>query len=1039
MAGHLHTGTLFVNPTDCAMIACNAKPLPGIENYQHISYRKKLPALFVLLLFCCGGVAAQGRIKGIVTDSTGTGIPNVTIKEIGTQKFTQSLPDGSFTVFITGAHAVLSLSSVGYVTQEVNAGPQNNITVVLKRLENDLGEVMIVGYSRQRKADLTGAVAQIGNEQLKDRAIPTVTQALQGQLPGLQIVNSGGMPGREKTFVRVRGISSMNQGAAAPLVLIDGIESAMNDVNPEDIAAVTVLKDAASASIYGSRAANGVILITTKRGKPGKPVISYSSYWGWQDLVYKPRFVNSWDYAAMINEALAGEGGSPRYTADEIKKFRDGSDPDHYPNSNYSKEMFKNDGLQYNNTLQVSGGTEAVKYLFSMGYLNQDGRIYSNGYTRLTPRLNLDIKVNSWFSVGTTGNITFSKVQEPVWGGLVRQVHRIPSVTVFKYSNGMYGKGADGNPIGWTKDGGHNIANDSRILQTMYAEITPVKDLKVRGSYTIDHYDHKQYNRRYDMYYGDGSSQKDNYGENWINFDRTNTWIIQANYNKKINDHSIAALAGFQYQYFRDQYNYLARSGFPNNNVDELNAADPSTAKAEGSTQEDKTASYFARLNYDFKGRYLLEANFRIDGSSRFAPDTRWGSFPSVSAGWKISEEAFMKNIKWINNLKIRGSWGSLGNNLGVARYYYMRRIVLGVNYPFNNVLGTGATQNDPNNPNITWEKTNELNLGLDANLFDHLSVTVDLYKRKTNNILSAIPVSREYGLGAPVVNAGSLENKGIELQLGYSNHAGAFNYNITGNVAYNHNVVTQYATPSIGDRVYQEGHKWGEFYGLQWTGFFSSDQEAQNSPHQVGAPVKAGDLKFKDVSGPDGKPDGKIDGNDRAFLGGSDVPDWTFGLNLTAEYKNFDLGLFFQGAAKVKELMSGDAFYAFSNGGNLRTWQAEDRWTPQHTNAKYPRLTVNQNHNQVTSSFSVISRDYIRLKNIQLGYTLPRNAAFKRMGIQKMRVYLTATNLLTIQKNGYLQWDPETISYGNGIYGDDPHDVVPPMKVYAAGINITF
>ncbi|RFM27031.1 SusC/RagA family TonB-linked outer membrane protein [Deminuibacter soli] len=1001
--------------------------------------RKTVPFLFLFFL-CSTAAFAQhaARIKGIITDSTGVGIPGATVTEVGTKNAAQTLNDGTFTLTVSSRQSTLHVSSIGYADQETSAA-QNSITVVLKMQNNNLGEIMVVGYGKQRKVDLTGAVAQISSEQLKDRPVPSVTQALQGELPGLQVVNSGGSPGREKTFIRIRGISSMNAGSANPLVIIDGVESALNDINPEDIATVSVLKDAASAAIYGSRAANGVILISTKKGKLGKPVVSYSGYVGWQDLVYKPKFENSWDYARLINEALVGEGGSPRYTDAEIQKFRDGSDPDHYPNSNYSKEMYRNNGLQHSNTLQVTGGTEAVKYFFSLGYLDQNGRIYSNGYQRLTPRFNLDAKINSWFSVGTNSSITYSTVLEPVWGGLVRQVHRIPSVTVFKYSNGMYGKGADGNPIAWTKDGGHNEANDTRIFQTFYAEATPVKDLKVRGSYTIDNYTHKQYNRRYDMYYGDGSSQKDNYGENWLNTDRTNTWIVQANYTKRIADkHTIAALAGFQYEYFIDRYNYLARSGFPNNNVEEINAADPSTAKAEGSTVEDKTASYFARLNYDYAGKYLLEANFRTDGSSRFAADNRWGYFPSVSAGWRISEEHFMKRARWINNLKLRASWGSLGNNLGVARYYYMQRIALGANYTFNNVLSTGATQTSPNNPDITWEKTNEVNLGLDANLFTHFNVTVDLYSRKTNNILSSIPVSREYGLDAPTVNAGALQNKGVELLLGYNNHAGAFEYTISGNVAYNYNVVTKYATPSIGDRVYQQGHKWGEFYGWDWTGFFATDDEAQKSPHQVGAPVKAGDLKFRDVSGPDGKPDGKIDGNDRVFLGGSDVPDWTFGLNLNGAYKGFDLGVFFQGAAKVKELMSGDAFYAFSNGGNIRTWQAEDHWTPEHMDAKYPRLTVNQNHNITTSGFSVKSRDYVRLKNLQLGYTFPA-AATKRLGIQKIRVYVTASNLLTIQKNGYLQWDPETISYGNGLYGSDPHDVVPLMKVYAAGVNVTF
>lgn len=976
-------------------------------------------------------------ISGIVTDTeNGQPLPGVSVVIKNTTRGTSTDATGSYRLTVPDNSPDLTLvfSFVGYKTQETLVGNQTVVNLALAAGDRTLSEVVVVGYGEQKKVNLTGAVAQISNQQIQDRPFPSVTQALQGQLPGLQIVNGGGAPGREVTTIRLRGISTMNQGAASPLVIIDGVESSLNDLNPEDIATVSVLKDAASAAIYGSRAANGVILVTTKRGKTGAPRVSYSGYVGQQSLVTQPTYVNSADYARYINEALVGEGSSPRYTDAEIQKFRDGSDPDHYPNSSYSKEFYKNSGLQHNHTVQVSGGSDATQYLFSLGYLNQKGLAYANGYERLTPRLNLDSKVNRWLTIGTTGTFTLSKIQDPVWGGLVRQVHRIPSTTVFLYSNGMYGKGADGNPIGWSKDGGHNISKDVRIFETFYTTLSPLPSLKITGSYTINNLTHNQYNRRYDLYYGDGSSQLSNLGENWDNAERTNTWILRANYAKTFGQkHNVAAVAGYQYEYFNGRYTYFSRSGFPNNSVDELTGANASTSYTDGSSYEERTASYFSRLNYDYAGRYLVEVNMRADGSSKFAPANRWGYFPSVSAGWRLSEENFLKGVGWLSNLKLRGSWGSLGNNRAVDRYYYLQRIGLGVNYTFNNVLATGATQTAANNPDITWERTKEANVGLDIGFFNKLNVTLDVYNRRTTNILTTVPVTAAYGLNAPVVNKGELQNKGIELLIGWNEKQGAVQYSISANVSYNKNVVTRFETPSIGNRVYQEGHKWGEFYGWQWTGFFNTDDEANTSPHQVGAPVKAGDLKFKDQNG-----DGKIDGNDRVYLGGSDVPNWNFGLNGSAQFKGFDLTVFFQGAAGVKQLLEGDAFYVFENGGNLRTWQAENHWTPTNLNPLYPRLTVNQLHNKTVSSFSIRDRDYVRLKNLQIGYSLP-SALLSKVKIQRLRVYVTASNVFTLQKNAFLQWDPETISTGNGLYGQDPHDIVPNTKVYAIGLNVTF
>lgn len=972
------------------------------------------------------------QVSGKVSDDINAPLPGVSVVIKGTQKGTTTDIEGNFKLEVPNESAVIVLSFVGFVTKEITVGNQTNIIVSLVPENTALKELVVVGYGTQKKINLTGAVATVGSEQVTNRPVTNMSTALQGILPGVTVVQKSGQPGRDVGIIRVRGVGSMNTASStssSPMVVVDGLISSMENLNPNDIESISVLKDASAGAIYGSRAANGVILVTTKRGKSGKPVISYNAYVGMQKPTNLPDYLGSYDYGRLLNEGLVNEGQQPRFTEAELQKFKDGSDPINYPNTDWLDLLYKGSGIQQSHNLSVSGGTDASRYLLSFGYLNQKGLIKATDNERYNVRFNLDSKISDRLSVGLTSSFIRQGISEPSaiasGPGLnfsIVYANRIPPTVANKYADGSWTRYLDGNPNAWVQNGGSIADQISSAMGNAFAELIIAKGLKIRGSAGVDFNFTDKKTHLKDLTYGDGSYQ----GPNSIkdeNF-RNSRITLQAflTYEKSFNNHNFNVLLGSS----RETYNYkedgVYRRNLPSNDLTDINAGSTEGMLGTGLSYESKLGSYFGRVNYDFKGKYLLEGSVRYDGSSKFAADKRWGVFPSFSAGWRVSEENFLKNIQAITDFKIRGSYGSVGNN-DISDYLYIPTVSLGVNYPFGGAISAGAAQAVAANTNLQWEKSTTFDIGVDLALFKNkITLTADYYNRYTDNILVAVPVSSIYGLPAPTVNAGAMRNKGLELVVGHANRIGEFSYSASFNVGINKNNVEKYANPAKTKRIQAEGYPWNSFFGYEAVGFYQTDEQVSTLPRVVGAPVQKGDMIFKDQNN-----DGKINGDDRIDLG-SDIPKTTYGINLNARFKNFDIMVLGQGAANVKQYLQDQVEFPFVNGYKAQTKHL-DRWTPETPNGKFPKTHVSQWHNYAISSFSVVNANYLRLKNLQIGYSIPAKA-LKAIKISTLRIYLSGQNLLTMTKldSGF---DPESAE--NAQFG------YPNVKIYTAGLNLNF
>jgi TonB-linked SusC/RagA family outer membrane protein len=859
----------------------------------------------------------------------------------------------------------------------------------------------------------------------------SVSLLLQGKLPGVAITSTTGQPGQEGTSIRIRGVGTMNN--SDPMVLVDGLESSMNDVNPNDVENISVLKDAAAAAIYGTRAANGVILVTTKRGKLGKPTLTYNGYVGWQRATRLPDHLSSAEYAELSNEARLNEGGNIIYSPEEIEKYRNGSDPDNFPNTDWIDLLFQGSGFTHNHNVSLNGGTEATRYAVSLAYYNQDGLVKNTSHDRYTVRINLDSQVTSWLNFGINTSLSYRKIvrpKSPYGAGdmsqFFNQINRIPNTYVNKYSDGTWGRHIDGNPIAWIEAGGHGTSLYSHGLGSVFGEIKIMDGLTLKGvaglDYNLD--DGKEHIK--EIRYGDGSIQGPNSIQDFLTRGQTVTLQGLLNYEKQIGNHSFKGLLGVSRESYMQHVTTAYRRNFPSNDLTELNAGSSNGWSNSGSALQAKIGSYFGRINYDYANKYLLELNLRRDGSSKFARGRRWGTFPSFSAGWRLSEESFMQGIEWLDNLKIRGSWGKLGNHR-IDDYLYIAKIALGQNYNFYDSVVDGASQTSANNALITWETTTETNLGVDADIKNGLlTASVEYYNRYTDDILATVPVSYLFGLSAPVSNVGAMRNKGVEITLGHNNRMRDFDYGVNGYVAFNKNTVEKYPNPSKGSTIRMEGIPWDSFYGYECIGIFMSDEEAANSPVHS-AYVRVGDLKFKDQDG-----NGKIDADDRVVLGNT-MPNITYGVNLDLKYKGIDLQALFQGVSDVYRTLDAQSMWPFENGSNPQYKHLDRTLVEDGKVTKlgyYPRTLVSQTQNRDMSSFLVLDASYLRLKNLQIGYSLP-STMLKGMNIARARVYLSGQNLLTI--TGLPEdVDPE-ISNGNASKN------YPQISIYTIGLDITF
>lgn len=975
-------------------------------------------------------------VRGIITEGNQP-LPGVSVKVKGTTTGTTTNANGEYSLTAPG-NAVLVITSIGFKTKEVPVNQRNQINVTLEEDLKALDEVVVVGYGTQKRSEVIGSISQIGAEDIIDRTTPQLQQALTGQLAGVTVIQRSGQPGAPGGSIQIRGVGSFGAGTA-PLILVDGIPvNSMNDIDPNDVENVSVLKDASSSAIYGSRAANGVILITTKTAKTENVNVSYNSYFGVQKPTNYPKFVDSWEYAALLNEATGG--GSGGYTDAEIQKFKDGTDPDNYPNVNYIDEVLKDNSIQTAHNLTISNKNKNSEYLLSLGYLYQNGIIAENDYNRYNIRLNLASQLASNLKLTTRLSGIQIADRQPngpatlaVGGrgilGIIGEAVRYPSIYPALLTNGDFGVGlaGTGTPISYLASDGFYKNRTMDLNGNLRLDWNVFKSLKLSlvGGYT-------QLNGRNDRF---EASQRVNANIFLapstldVNNIYTNYKTLQqlAEYNKAFSKHTISLLAGHSYEAFYDENTSASRLDFPGNDITVINAGSADGQTTGGSASESALDSYFGRIKYNYANKYLAEGVMRYDGSSRFGGNNKYALFPSAAIGWRISEEKFLKNkLNFLNELKLKASYGVIGNQ-NIGDYPYQEIFRSNFNYGFGNRVNTGVANTALVDPTIHWESTRTYDLGLDAGFFNgKLTFGATYYNRYTYDILVTpnASVSDVLGFGIGRTNSGSLENRGWEFTVDHRNKVGNFNYFLSANFSTVNNEVLDLGVANItqpnglvGNGSNQFiGYPLGLYYGYITDGLYVDAPDVANyqlisNQSAISPSPQPGDIRYKDISGPDGIPDGKVDAAyDRTIIG-STIPKYSYGLTIGGSHKGFSISALIQAVSGVQGQISNASGYAFFTDGNVQRWQMDERWTVENPdpNAKYPRIEIIPNTgtpNTVLSDFWMLNASYIKLRNIQLGYTLP-SSAVKRLGLGSLRFNASAENLLTI--SGYRDgWDPE-------------------------------
>ena len=1016
------------------------------------SYKYRIEDNKIVLL---GEVQQDGKIWGVVSDAFGPiAGANVVVK--GTTNGTITDMDGRFSLDAPKG-AKLQISYIGYITKELTVDTKTDYVIELVEDSQALEEVVVVGYGTEKKVNVIGSIAQIGSEKLENRSTPQLSNVLTGQMAGVTVIQRSGRPGNSGGEIRVRGVGSFGgeSNKSDALVLIDGIPGKLNDVSSEDVESISVLKDASTAAIYGSRAANGVILVTTKTGKEGKVSVGYNGYVGFNTPTALPEFVDTWQYATLYNEAVGREA----YTQEEIQKFRDGSDPDHYANARYLDEVFSRKGLQTGHDVTINGGNAENKYMVSFGYLKQNGIVEKNDYQRYNARVNLINEILPGLKLTSRLSGVYGNRKEPMAPGgddadnmlvLIQKALRFPGLTPTILSDGSFGAGRElhGTPAGWIKSDSFYENPEFSLNANVRLDYNPIKDLQLSaiGAYTYTNGEERTYRSTMKLS-GDrvlGPSElKHKMGKTIYK-----TFQATAEYNKTIGGHTFGILAGYSWE--QEDYRYVqgSRDKFPGNDLPYLNAGSPDNQKSEGTGNAWAIQSGFGRLRYNFNERYLFESTVRYDGSSRFPQSKKFGFFPSVAAGWRLSEENFFKeneSLGFISNLKLKVSWGRLGNQ-NISNYPYQSVYELGQNYPFGDTYTQGTAVTTAVDPTIKWEETETIDGGLEAVFWNGLlSVNASYFNRRTYDILYKPSGSVSTILGQKIseMNTGELKNFGWEFEVGHRNKIGDVSYNVNANLSIIKNKLTTLGVGNVeqlngmvgnGSDLFI-GYPIQMYYGYVSDGVFLDENDIKSwyDQSKVTPNPQPGDIRYKDISGPDGVPDGKIDPNyDRVYLG-SRIPKFTFGLNLGVEYKGLDLSVLLQGVAGVTGMLDGFAGWAFRGDGNIQKWQAEGRFDPANPTRypAYPRLEDLSNSttpNIVTSDFWTQDASYIRLKNIQLGYTFPKKM-LQAAKISNLRVYVQAENPLCWNK--YKPgWDPEINTSGN---------YYPILATYTFGVNFKF
>lgn len=1009
-----------------------------------------------------GAEQQKRKITGTIKDSMGEPIIGASVTEKGAAtNGTITDFEGNFTLEITGSE--LQVSYIGYVPQVIKV--QSGISayqVVLKEDNKMLDEVVVVGYGTQKKVNLTGSVASVSTDDIKDRVQTNVLSAVQGTVPGVTIISRPG----SAPSINFRGRG--NLGTSEPLYVIDGAiadATFFANLDPNSIESISFLKDASSSSIYGSRAAYGVVLVTTKQGKKDKMNVSYSGYIGFSNPTYTPDYVNSAQYVELYNEALYNanpSGGKYQgYSEEEMEYFRNGSKPDLYPNTNWEDLVLKDNVVTTQHSVNISGGGEKIRYFVGLGYVYKDNIIPNRNDDRYNLNVNLSSDVTQWLTVKT--GIKYIRNVNEVTGGTpsLANFGIVPSTFVAKQTNGEWGSVNGGqqasnvfmtyNPL---RQMSKNDWSQNKTENTMYDlgfDIKPLKGLVISGQGIFKGYEYKYkgYTALQDeikSFLSGETLSGTGVTKNKMSMDWRSTthmlYTATVKYDWSNNGHSISALAGTSYEHYKYERLAGTRENFPTDTMTDMEGGATSGAGYTNGAgaSEYKMLSYFGRINYSYLDRYLLEVNMRADASSRFHKDKRWGYFPSFSLGWRISEENFMKDIRWIDNLKLRGSYGTLGNINNVGNYDYFQNYATNGDYTFDNEPVKGISESKPANPTLGWEKVALTDIGFDLDMFNGmLSLTADYYIKNTSDILLGYNVPYETGIStAPSQNIGKVRNKGFELSVTHRNKIRDFSYSISANLATNSNEIVDMGTSNNKINSYwimREGEAIGSFYGYKTDGLYTQAEiDAGQYYTMGGVKPNAGDIKFlPQREGVEYK--AAITSEDRTIIG-NDVPALTYGVNLNLQYKNFELSIFGQGVSGTEVAFDSYGLHPFYHGmDNPRAFHM-NRWTEQNSNphAAYPRIysasSPHTTYNRTFCDQSLFDADYFRIKTITLGYSVPA-PALKYIGLSAVKVFVTGENLLTMRADDRMKdFDPEASSGVITALG---------TKSVALGLNVTF
>ncbi|MDL2221375.1 TonB-dependent receptor [Parabacteroides sp. OttesenSCG-928-N08] len=982
-------------------------------------------------------------VKGTVNGTDGFPLIGVNVVVKGTTQGTVTNIDGEFSLDAP-VGAVIQFTYVGHVAQEITVTGSVTLTLVMKEDSQLMDEVVVVAYGTQKKANLTGAVASVNFNEVASMPVANTANMLQGRLPGVMLTNSGAQAGNDTPEIRIRGIGTLSDHND-PMVVIDGVESSVSQISEipaDDIENVSVLKDAASASIYGVRAANGVILITTKRGAQQKPSITYAGSVAIQQATVLADYLNGGDWAELFNEAK----GAEIYTADMIAKIRNGSDRDHYADTKWLDEMFRTAAMHQHH-LSVNGGSEHTHYMFSTQYFNQEGIMRNTANERFNFRSNIDSKLGI-VKIGLNLSGSKQKIDEPTTSvtgeGLMRYITWFTRPTVpVAYDNGHYGY-VDGTSLSHTifknpiealyrgnKD--HEVY---RFDGKVFAEVDILKNLTFRSSLAYKYYAQElsTYSPRTKTYNAAGEVLATNTTNSLRDERNKTTTMVNENiltYSFSKAGHDISLLAGHSIQESRTDRNSAYIENFATDNLYEINAGTQNPSVS-GDAFESSLQSFFGRVNYMYDSRYLFEFNVRHDGSSRMPKANRYATFPSFSAGWIISNEKFMENIDFLSSLKLRGSWGMLGNQ-EIGNYAYLQSLVVGGNYYFGGDKATGLKRPSIANDKIKWETTQITDIGFDASVWNNrINVTFDWFDKRTSDILLrlAMPPSFLGGLSAPYQNVGKVQNKGWELSANYYDNKGDFSWQAGFSLsAVKNKILDNNDTDNFGtNTVNREGYAINSFYGLKAIGIYRTEADLQRTTTvdgservitQYGVSPVLGDIMYEDING-----DGNINDDDRDIIG-NPFPKMQYSFNMGFGWKEFDISLFWQGVAGLDRYNWEQT--TLSNGGNM-TSRWLDRYSADNVDGSMPR--VGGTYNDKYSSFWLTKGDYLRLKNIEVGYTF-KQSALHHLGIQSIRLYLAGSNLLTFTSLD--NYDPEKTS------SDMRNDVHPNAKSYSLGVNVKF